>query len=434
MSARTSVVLKKSNVCELGHGAYGKVCKHRSRTGQQEYAVKTSHRASAQKAMLREKKEHFDLYEAIPPNMKKHFPRPVEVRWKVLGPIDHDAYGMEAVPRAIRLSDVLQTSTPVQRTEYLKQLRKVLVTMWKTGYIHGDIHLNNIVINGKTGDLVVLDFGFLTKVSKKPPASVDGNGTNGIGALNTKWVEWFRGEWERHLNKINMFEGNPNLVAWPRQLTNNTYYFARDHKAIIKGIKAPKAPKATVAQLKLLLMKRGLPTTGTKQTLLNRLKANKPPAAKKAVLNNLKVTTKAKKTVAQLKASLRARALPVTGTKQVLQNRLNARIAANKLIPTPRYAPTPQKSKTPPQKRTVAQLKAELKKRGLPLGGLKKNLQNRLNANNAGGKPAPKKRTVLQLKASLRARALPVTGSKQVLQNRLNARIAANKLIPSYKV
>ena len=295
MSAHTPVVLKKSNVCELGHGAYGKVCKHRSRTGQQEYAVKTTHRASAQKAMLREKKEHFDLYEAIPPNMKKHFPRPVEVRWKVGGPIDREAYGMEAIPRAIRLSDVLKAGTPARRTEYLKQLRRVLVTMWKAGYIHGDIHLNNIVINGKTGDLVVLDFGFLTKVSKKPPASVDGNGTNGLGPLHTKWVEWFRGEWERHLNKINMVEGNPNLVAWPRQLTNNTYYFAGEHRATLKGIKEPKAPKVTVAQLKLLLMKRGLPTTGTKQALLDRLKVNKPPAAKKSVLNNLKVTTKANK-------------------------------------------------------------------------------------------------------------------------------------------
>ena len=55
------------------------------------------------------------------------------------------------------------------------------------------------------------------------------------------------------------------------------------------------------------------------------------------IRNNIKPAAAPKKrTVVQLKASLRARALPVTGSKQVLQNRLNTRIAANKLIPTPK--------------------------------------------------------------------------------------------------
>ncbi len=389
--SRQSVVLSPAERCELGRGEYGAVCSHRGTNGKL-YAVKIPIKGASTRELKREREMHFTFYNSLPYSMRKHFPKPVDVKWEGDGPrIDPSVYAMEEVEGGVTVVDILTDRKKYAKFNpelLLRQLRGVVMSMWKAGFIHGDLHLENMVVNNN-GTIVVLDFGFMGRVAEKPPPTHNGDPEQ---RLDDKWVGWFKKEWKRRLRMLGIRSGNPNIVAWPRQMTMK--YYAGFHKNIIV------IPANAIRK-------------GTK---------SKVPA------------TKAKKTVAQLKASLRARALPVTGTKQVLQNRLNARIAANKLIPTPRYAPTPQKSKTPPQKRTVAQLKAELKKRGLPLGGLKKNLQNRLNANNAGGKPAPKKRTVLQLKASLRARALPVTGSKQVLQNRLNARIAANKLIPSYKV
>ena len=88
--------------------------------------------------------------------------------------------------------------------------------------------------------------------------------------------------------------------------------------------------------------------------------------------------------------------------------------------------PSPLKTKAKAKGMTVAQLKIELKRRGLPLFGAKKNLQNRLNANVKVPSPPPPKAkakgtTVAQLKIELKKRGLSLAGAKKNLQNRLNA-------------
>jgi len=428
MSRRQSVVLSRAEKCELGRGEYGAVCSHRGTNGKL-YAVKIPIKGASTKELKREREMHFAFYNKVADNMKKHFPKPVDVKWEGgENRIDPSVYAMEEVVGGIVVVDIFTDRKKYAKfnpERLLRQLRRVVISMWKAGFIHSDLHLNNMVVD-KNGTLVVLDFGFMGKVLIKPPSTHNGDPEQ---RLDDKWVDWFEWEWSAQLDRLELQVANPNIVAWPRQMT--VPYFAGSHENMIrkpaKAIGKRQANKLT-------------PTPSMK------LKSPPPPPSMKA-----KTPPKVKKTVVQLKASLRARALPVTGCKQVLQNRLNARIAANKLIPTPRITlaprkartpslkippkmtalqlkaelvvrkrnlraclfkcmgsreeariavnkilptprstPTPQKAKTPPKKRTVAQLKAELKKRGLRLGGAKKNLQNRLNASSAARKPAPK--------------------------------------------
>jgi hypothetical protein len=104
------------------------------------------------------------------------------------------------------------------------------------------------------------------------------------------------------------------------------------------------------------------------------------------------------------------------------------------MIPSQRNRCQPAKLKA----KTAAQLKDELRKRKLPIYGTKQVLQNRLNANNAKI-PVPKtivpsshkNKSISHLKANLVSRGLSTNCSRQVYQNRLNANTRVKKIVPN---
>ena len=91
----------------IGGGRRGRVYRYKSSDGKS-YAVKKSNYSSEREEIMKEKDAHFDLYGKLPPNMKKHFPKPVEVNFNEGNKPNPKLYAMEEVPNTISLKDAME--------------------------------------------------------------------------------------------------------------------------------------------------------------------------------------------------------------------------------------------------------------------------------------------------------------------------------------
>ena len=281
MTKRRTVVLEDSERCRLGSGVYGIVCSHREAGNSGDlYAVKVPINGAKVRDSIRERELHTEFYNSIPDKVKKYFPEPVSVRWARGGTAD-DVYAMTEVRGAKTLESVFESSSMAAKKRLLRKLRTIVMEIWKAGYIHADLHLKNVAVD-KNGQLVVLDFGFMGKVTNKPPDKHDGDHEQ---QLDDKWVAWFKKEWPKHLKRMGLKLGNPNMVVWPRQMQMK-YHASRHASTIVSianDIALPRQKlKFSVAELKAKLKAKGLATTGLKNVLRARLNAAKTPSPPKA--------------------------------------------------------------------------------------------------------------------------------------------------------
>ena len=59
--------------------------------------------------------------------------------------------------------------TPELFVHWYLSFEKAITSLWLAGYIHGDLHRDNVMVNSKTGEVKLIDFGFATKI---PPTFV----------------------------------------------------------------------------------------------------------------------------------------------------------------------------------------------------------------------------------------------------------------------
>jgi hypothetical protein len=202
-------------------------------------------------------------------------------------------------------------------------------------------------------------------------------------------------------------------------------------KYLDEEIQQPKFEKMTIVQLKDYMRKHGIkPLSGTKSVLIARIKEYQKIGIDTNSIyeNNIKITpvyiqkkmTTSKQTIAELKQMLKQNGLPVSGKKYELIQRL---VIAGLLHPSnlPWEEDTYDKMK-------VVELKALLKQYGLKISGKKPELIQRLNnyeyelnfyVDKSHEGPYDKMK-VVELKALLKQYGLKISGKKSELIARLN--------------
>lgn len=215
-----TVTLKPSNVCILGEGVYGKVC-IRETLGGTKYAVKTPKNTKDLKNILRERATHMKFYYALPKQLRQYFPKPVFIKG------ESRSYAMTMFD-GIELSEALEKPKSVEyKKNVLRSLRKAVFSLWTSGYIHGDLHMSNILVSRDkiNPNIHIIDFGMMRKSSFNVPNKkfkIEGNVN--YKNLNEKWINWFRKSWINQLKNLGFQKGNPNMIVFPRKLGNIGYY------------------------------------------------------------------------------------------------------------------------------------------------------------------------------------------------------------------
>ena len=136
---------------------------------------------------------------------------------KPIGEISENAYVMEYV-KGVTLFEYLQTATKTQIQKVMNQVRTVLVCLWKMGFVHGDAHLNNILVTPQN-NIKLIDFGFTVKVDKL-------NKIRTMEDLKT----WFARAWTKVLQTHKIPQGNPNIIYFD---PNYIPFYATKHKALL---------------------------------------------------------------------------------------------------------------------------------------------------------------------------------------------------------
>ena len=218
-----TVTLKKTNKCVLGQGAYGKVCM-RENVGGKKYAVKTSH--NSPRNVIRERDTHIKFYYGLPSSLRKYFPQPVLIK------DEPDSYGMTMFDGITLYKAMKLPRSPEYKRKVIKQLRKAVFAMWTSGYIHGDIHTENIMVS-KSNDnpqIQILDFGMMRKSVLNVPNRKFKLGDVNYKNLNDYWENWFKKSWNKQLINLRLNSGNPNMIVFPNSKSMNYLsYYADNH-------------------------------------------------------------------------------------------------------------------------------------------------------------------------------------------------------------
>ena len=234
-----TITLQPTNVCVLGQGAYGKVCVRKTPSGKK-YAVKTpiSSNGNNFEDLMNEKDTHMKFYYKLPEPLKKYFPKPVNVKG------EPNVYAMTMFD-GVTLREALKgyRSTEYKRN-ILKNLRKAVFAMWTSGYIHGDIHMENILVS-KDGHIHILDFGMMRKSTLKVPnTKFKINGNVNYKNLTDEWKKWFRNSWNVQLKNLGLTAGNPNMIVFPHAMRKIKYYYTPNKNRFKKLNKYETAPSA----------------------------------------------------------------------------------------------------------------------------------------------------------------------------------------------
>lgn len=254
------VTLEPTNVCVLGEGAYGKVCVRKTPSGKK-YAVKTPIETSGNnfQKLMSEKREHMRFYYRLPMALRKYFPKPVNIKG------EPNSYAMTMFD-GVTLHEALKGFRPAEyKRNVIKNLRKAVFAIWTSGYIHGDMHMGNIMVSrdAYNPQIQILDFGFMRKSNLNVPNNkFKINGNVGYKNLTDKWVKWFKNSWTKQLNNLGIKKGNPNMIVFPQRMGNLGYYAEAHSGGYFRNLNKdgnnsrPKMTKERLEKYKELVRKR----------------------------------------------------------------------------------------------------------------------------------------------------------------------------------
>ena len=180
---------------------------------------KTVLKTSTSSRLQRESRLHFELYKKIPQKCKKFVVKPLKVskaiRSKFKGTHLH---AMEHVD-GVEFIRILKSSSIKRefKMKLIKELRKVVLCLWKNGFIHGDLHYHNVMVvkKGDTYQIKLIDFGHSRRVTP-------------LKKISDKDA-WFKKHWNAHENA---WGGNPNIVIFGSKIP----MYAKTHKNIINKV------------------------------------------------------------------------------------------------------------------------------------------------------------------------------------------------------
>ena len=331
-----TITLVPTNICVLGEGAYGKVCVRKT-PGGTKYAVKTTTRASSNafNNLMKEKATHMKFYYGLPDSLKKYFPRPVNVKG------EPNVYAMTMFDGITLYKALLNSRSPTYKRNVINKLRKAVFALWTSGYIHGDLHMSNIMVSkGSDPEIKILDFGMMRRSNiNVPNKKFKTEGIVGYKNLTNKWEKWFKSSWKEQLRNLGLNASNPNMVVFPKKMGNLKYY-AKHHKLKFDNLnKHGNQHSKPVAAPKKAPPPRGLANQRLKkykQLVRNRTGAKRVTVQGQVALWK-KLSNKNKEQFGSWKP------------EGVVKHRISPRIENDLFKPTAPKAPTPPKAPKAPK-------------------------------------------------------------------------------------
>ena len=146
---------------------------------------------------VQERTIHRKLYSLLPNACKRYFPK--------IHKYDKDQRGRHIIVidyiEGETLYEYLNRGIDIGRKkDLLRNIQSAIKCMWKSGIVHGDLHVKNVMVNPRTGDITIIDFGFAIHV-KKFTNAINRKGIN-------KWINQTIPEFIKNKTSV----GNPEFI------------------------------------------------------------------------------------------------------------------------------------------------------------------------------------------------------------------------------
>ena len=206
------VCTKATQKVLIGQGAYGKIYKMTDRT-KGTYVLKVATDAKEERA------KHIALWNTVDKNCRQYFvkPLPLPIGCKPSS-TRYSLHAMEHVTGVNMHDYVVHQLTFGKKLEVkivMSHLKKAIMCLWKSGFIHMDLHMKNVIVV-KNG-IKIIDFGLSEKVTP----------LKGL-ATKRQLIKWFTERYTKALVKLRLKSSNPNLYAYG--IKKHPMYYKPDQK------------------------------------------------------------------------------------------------------------------------------------------------------------------------------------------------------------
>jgi hypothetical protein len=271
---------KARQVKILGGGADG-VARLFSK-GQSKYVVKTLKIRKGKvvdmdtaEELENEREQHLALWAKLRSDEKQYFFEPYIAQ---LDPAKYPGpnHVMNYIPGLSTASDVgfdlykkSKDGTPQDAANlksFVRKIQKAVLAMWRTGMVHADLHLGNVMVNRDASIVKVIDFGRSSAANSGLNITKNNLTSNHFKNPPPEWKKWFDksiGAWDK-LYRNSYGGGNPEGYVFG--MTNKNKFFAKSSynaftwfrgkvntNAKFKSIPKPTTPKSLPKKTKRVL-------------------------------------------------------------------------------------------------------------------------------------------------------------------------------------
>jgi serine/threonine protein kinase len=152
-------------------------------------------------------KQYITIYNILPQQCKKYLAKPVDLgitKIKVNGRYK-GILAYEYISGVTLRKYIENPQNKNSISKIITKVQKSLLCLWYNGYMHGDFHLDNIIVM-PNGNIKIIDFSTASMV--KPLSHANPQKKNNV-------VKWFKKEWtDRYGTNLSKGKYNPNLALF----------------------------------------------------------------------------------------------------------------------------------------------------------------------------------------------------------------------------
>jgi serine/threonine protein kinase len=219
MNHLRTVTIAPNPIQQIGEGVQGQAYVF---TTPEIYVVKRTWRNEVRD---REKKVHKDIFVRMSPKYRKYIPEPVQVRGRPemyamvfnYGVVTLREYCDElfaSSKKSAKRQD--KTKGRAIATALLDIIREAIFAIWATGYLHTDLHADNILVSKdfeKDGLVKIIDFGLAKKSPLPLPSKLPSTmSSRSNPTYYMPWIRWYTKSLE--VMYLDSMPSNPNTAFW----------------------------------------------------------------------------------------------------------------------------------------------------------------------------------------------------------------------------